>query len=193
MERESVGTSACAPKGACVCVCVRSHVCAMPWGPQRGTSVRVGACSFPDGAPDLSPGCPSLRGGGVLVLRGDVWEHLLRAGSSVFVFSHAAAQVVQPHTGRQLWDVGEESTPRCPNPTCPRPHHGPPAYFGPGLGSPQCSLCLPGTPPHSTKRLFPSLIERPFYLPETGKQNKPADVLEGVCVFSCGSVGINNQ
>lgn len=58
---------------------------------------------------------------------------------------------------RQLWDVGEESIPRCPDPTSPRPHHGPPASFGPSLGSPQGSLCLSDTPPYSTKRLLPSL------------------------------------
>lgn len=185
MEHESVGMSACAPKGACVC----SHVCAMPWGPQRGTSVRVGACSFPDGAPVLSPGCPSLRGGRVLVLRGDVWEHLLRAGSSVFVFSHAAA----PHRPGSSGMWARNPFPDAPTlPVLdPITVHLPPS--GPALGAPSARFVCLAPHPTPPRGFFPLWIERPFCLPETGKQNKPADALEGVCVFSCGSVGINNQ
>lgn len=47
--------------------------------------------------------------------------------------------------------------PGMPHLTGPRPHPRPRASFRTGLWSPRCTLCLTGSPPYSTKRLFSSL------------------------------------
>lgn len=190
MQCESVGTSVCAPKGD-VCACVYSHVRAMPWGPQRGTSVQVGASSFPGGAPVLSPGCLSLRGGRVLVLRGDVWEH----GWLLHVRFQPCCRPGGPAPHRPgssgMWA-------RNPSPDAPTlpilapiTVHLPPS--GPALGAPSAHFVCLAPHPTPPRGFFPLWIVRPFCLPKTGKQSKPAEALEGVCVFSCRSVGINDQ
>ena len=96
--------------GACMCECVLT--CARCLGVFGPALVRAGAHSSPGGAPALSHGCLSPRGGGVLVACGGVGgrEGALLA-SSVFVSSSAAAELVRPRRGRagKLWDVAEES------------------------------------------------------------------------------------
>lgn len=153
MQCESAGTSACAPKGD-VCACVCTHRCDALGSSEGDLSPSRGQ-QLPWWSTSSVPWVPfSERRRGTGVKGGCMGT---RPAPPCSFPAMLQARWSSPAQARQLWDVGKESIPRCPNPTYPRPHHGPPASFGPGRGCPQCSLCLPGAPPHSTKRLFPSL------------------------------------
>lgn len=152
-------------------VCVLTG--AMPWGPQRGTSVQVGASSFPGGAPVLSPGCLSLRGGGVLVLRGDVWEHgrLLRVRFQPCCRPGGPA----PHRPGSSGMWARNPSPDAPTLPilAPITVHLPPS--GPAVGAPSAHFVCLAPHPTPPRGFFPLWIVKLFCLPKTGKQSKPAE------------------